>query len=228
MPDDDARDPAPVVTVTADDVRTAVRLAVAALSTGTGADWSVKAGSLEWDCWETVEHLNDDLFGYAAQLTPDNPPLTDSIPFGFTRRQPDGPANVVFADRDAGPEGLLRVMEACGSLLTAMVRTAPAELRAWHPYGVSDSAGFAAMGVVETLVHVHDVAQGIGVPWEPPEDLCRRVLVRLFPDVRVDAAPWPALLWATGRTDLPGHPRRTEWRWYGEPAPEEARAPAAG
>lgn len=219
---------APASAVTADDVRTAVRLAVAALSAGTEADWSTQAGSLQWDCWETVEHLNDDLFCYAAQLTPDNPPLTDGIPFGSSQRQPDGPANVILTDRDAGPVGMLRVLEACGALLTSMVRTAPAELRAWHPYGVSDAAGFAAMGVVETLVHVYDVAQGLGVPWEPPEDLCRRVLVRLFPDVRVDAAPWQALLWATGRTELPGHPRRAEWRWYGEPAAERDAAAAAG
>lgn len=212
--------------VTAEDVRTAVRLAIDALSAGTQADWSVQAGSLEWDCWETVEHLNDDLFGYAAQLTPDNPPLTDHIPFGWTRRQPDGPANVIRSDRDAGPAGLLRVLEACGSVLTAMVRTAPPQLRAWHPYGVSDAAGFAAMGVVETLVHTYDVALGLGVPWEPPEDLCRRVLVRLFPDVPLEAPAWRTLLWATGRTDLPGRPRRTRWRWYGEP-PAEREAPTA-
>jgi hypothetical protein len=216
----------PTSVLTADDVHEVVRLAVAALREGTEADWSVKAGSLEWDCWDTVEHLSDDLFVYATQLTPDNPPLTDGIPFRYTSRQPGAPVNAVFADRDAGAAGLLRVLEASGALLAAMVRTAPADLRAWHPFGVADPGGFAAMGVVETLVHVYDVAQGIGAPWAPPEDLCRRVLARLFPDVRVDAAPWQALLWATGRTDLPGLPRRTSWRWYGAPAAERDTVPA--
>jgi hypothetical protein len=27
---------------------------------------------------------------------------------------------------------------------------------------------------------------------------------------------WPTLLWATGRAELPRHPRRTEWRWHAE------------
>ncbi|NLU74680.1 hypothetical protein HCC61_18705 [Streptomyces sp. HNM0575] len=203
--------------VTAEDVHEAVRLAVAALREGTEADWSAKAGSLEWDCWDTVEHLADDLFCYATQLTPDNPPSEDGIPFRYSPRRDGAPLNAVFADRDAGPAGLLRVLEACGALLVAMVRTAPQELRAWHPYGVADPGGFAAMGVVETLVHAHDVAEGIGLSWHPPEDLCERVLARLFPDVRTDAAPWQTLLWATGRTALPDLPRRTSWRWYGAP-----------
>jgi hypothetical protein len=204
--------------VTAEDVHEAVRLAVAALREGTGADWNVKAGSLEWDCWDTVEHLADDLFVYATQLTPDDPPSADGIPFRYRQRREVSPYNTVFADRDHGPHGLLRVLEACGALLVAMVRTAPHGLRAWHPFGVADPEGFAAMGVVETLVHAHDVAQGIGVPWSPPEDICERVLTRLFPDVEPGgAAPWQSLLWATGRTELPGRPRRTSWRWYGAP-----------
>jgi hypothetical protein len=75
------------------------------------------------------------------------------------------------------------------------------------------------MGVTETLVHGHDAAQGLGVPWEPPADLCARVLSRLFPGAPADAPPWAVLLWATGRGDLPGRPRLGEWRWYAEPRP---------
>lgn len=210
--------------MTADDVRQAVRLAVATLHEGIEADWSAAAGRLEWDCWNTVEHLCDDLFAYAAQLGPGTPPLTDHIPFGYTRRHPGGPANTILADRDAGPAALPRVLEASGALLVAMVRTSAPDVRAYHPYGVSDPEGFAAMGIVETLVHTHDIAEGLSLPWEPPGDLCARVLRRLFPDVAaetdVDAAPWQALLWATGRTELPGRPRRTSWRWYGTPPHE--------
>ncbi|SCK23528.1 maleylpyruvate isomerase N-terminal domain-containing protein [Streptomyces sp. WMMB 322] len=214
--------------VTADDVRDAVRLAAAALREGSGADWSGAAGSLEWDCWTTVEHLCNALFVYATQLTPDNPPLTGNVPFGATPRTPNGPATAISANRDAGPAGLLRVLESCGALLTATVRTAPPDLRAWHVYGVADAGGFAAMGVVETLVHGYDVAEGLGLAWSPPQDLCRRTLARLFPDVQgLDAQPWQALLWATGRTALPGRPRRTSWRWYGASDAQQVTAPAA-
>ncbi|MFK0050507.1 hypothetical protein ACIQU4_41695 [Streptomyces sp. NPDC090741] len=71
------------------------------------------------------------------------------------------PANVVFGDREAGPEGLLTVVEACGGLPATAVDTAPATTLAPHVFGASDPEGFAAMGVVETLIHTHDITQGL-------------------------------------------------------------------
>lgn len=203
--------------VTADDVERSVRLAVAALSVAEAANWDAKAGSLEWTCWETVEHLADDLFFYAAQLGPASPPPDSHVPFVFRRTSPDGPDNVIFADRAAGPAGLLQVLDACGGLLTAVVRTMPPAVRAHHGFGASDPEGFAAMGIVETLVHTYDIAETLGVAWTPDADLCDRVLHRLFPDAPAGTARWPTLLWATGRAELPGRPRLTDWRWYGAP-----------
>ncbi|MFM9372293.1 hypothetical protein [Streptomyces sp. Da 82-17] len=206
--------------VTADDLDLAVQSAVAVLRTAPGDAWRGRAGSLEWDCWETVEHLADDLFAYAVQLGPRKPPSAGEVPFVWESRRPGGPANAVHADRTAGPDGLLQVLEASGALLVAMVRTTPPDTRAYHVFGTSDPEGFAAMGIVETLVHTHDLAEGLGLPWAPPADLCARTLARLFPDAPADTAPWPTLLWATGRTELPGHPRRTSWRWDGRPRGE--------
>ncbi|MGW1891889.1 DinB family protein [Streptomyces sp. NPDC002004] len=203
--------------VTADDLDQAVRLAVAALRAAPPDAWDGKAGGLEWNCWETVEHLSDDLFAYAAQLGLRTPPLEREVPFVWESRRPGGPANAIHANRDAGPAGLLQVLEASGALLVAMVRTTPEEVRAHHGSGASDPEGFAAMGVVETLVHTHDLAEGLRLSWSPPAGLCARVLHRLFPDAPADTAPWPTLLWATGRGELPGHARRTSWRWYGAP-----------
>lgn len=40
--------------------------------------------------------------------------------------------------------------------------------------------------------------------WNPPADLCTRVLARLFPHAPATTSPWPTLLRATGRGDLPG------------------------
>ncbi|MFB4310467.1 hypothetical protein [Actinomadura sp. GTD37] len=204
-------------TVTADDLREAVQLAVSALAKAPPDAWDAKAGSLEWDCWETVEHLSDDLFAYAAQLAPKTPPMDGDVPFVWESRRPSGPANAIHANRDAGPDGLLRVLDACGGLLVAMVRTVAPDVRAHHGFGAADAEGFAAMGIVETLVHTHDLAAGLGLPWDPPAGLCSRALGRLFPDAPRDTDPWPTLLWATGRTELPGRPRLTSWRWYGAP-----------
>ncbi|MFF7365908.1 maleylpyruvate isomerase N-terminal domain-containing protein [Streptomyces sp. NPDC008125] len=203
--------------VTADDLDRAVRLAVDVLREAPPGAWEGKAGSLEWDCWETVEHLSDDLFAYAAQLGPRTPPMKGEVPFLWESRRPGGPANAIHADREAGPDGLLQVLEASGALLTAMVRTKPPQALAHHGYGASDPEGFAAMGIVETLVHTHDLAQGLGLAWSPPAGICSRVLARLFPDAPESTDPWPTLLWATGRAELPGRARLTTWRWDGTP-----------
>jgi hypothetical protein len=203
--------------VTATDVEQAVALAVAAIRGSAAPDWHARAGVLEWDCWETVEHMSDDLFAYAAQLGPKNPPLEDSVPFVCETRRPGGPASTIFADRGFGPAGLLQVFEASGALLAAMAATSPPQLRAYHPFGVADPEGFAAMGVVEILVHTHDVAQGLGIAWAPPAELCGRALGRLFPNAPTDTDRWPTLLWATGRGEIPGHPALTRWRWESAP-----------
>ncbi|WP_326813225.1 hypothetical protein OIE62_41575 (plasmid) [Streptomyces scopuliridis] len=132
-------------------------------------------------------------------------------------RRPGGPANAIHVDREAGPAGLMQVLEASGALLVAMVRVTSPQVRAHHVFGISDAEGFAAMGIVETLVHTHDLAQGLGLDWHPPADLCSRVLARLFPNVPGSADPWLTSLWATGRAELHGRPRLTTWRWDGTP-----------
>ncbi|MES9538356.1 maleylpyruvate isomerase N-terminal domain-containing protein [Actinomadura sp. NPDC000600] len=209
--------PHPTAPVTADDLDLAVRLAIAALREAPQEAWDAKAGSLEWTCWETVEHLSDDLFAYAAQLAPRTPPTDGEVPFVWESKRSGGPANAIHADRDAGAAGLLQVLDACGGMLSAVVRCTAPDVRAHHVFGASDAEGFAAMGIVETLVHMYDLADGLGLPWEPPADLCARVLGRLFPGAPQDTDPWATLLWATGRGDLPGRPRVTSWRWYGSP-----------
>ncbi|MEU8762335.1 hypothetical protein [Streptomyces sp. NPDC048659] len=198
--------------VTADDVALAVRLAVETLSGAPGEAWDERAGSLEWDCWETAEHLANDLLYYAVQLGPQTPPLDTHVPIALRRPRVSGPAVFIEADRAAGPAGLLQVLESCGALLVAMVRTTPPQVRAHHAAGVSDPEGFAALALQETLVHTHDLAQGLGLAWTPPSDLCARTLGRLFPQAPTDTDPWPTLLWATGRAELPGRGRLSGWR----------------
>lgn len=204
------------VPVTAADVTLSTRFAANALGPAPAEAWTSRAGSLEWDCWETVEHIADDLFAYATQLTPATPD-GGYVPIAMTSTRPGGAESAIHVAREHGATGLLQAVEACGALLVAMVTTASPGTRAWHPEGTSDPEGFAAMGVTETLIHGYDAAQGLGMPWEPPAGLCARVLTRLFPDAPADAPPWAALLWAAGRVDLPDRPRLGEWRWYAEP-----------
>jgi hypothetical protein len=195
--------------VTADDLEAAVSTTVATLRPASGRDWSVPAGALEWDCWHTAEHIGDCLLSYAGQLVAQ--PTTRFVRFEVT------------ADTDAAPAEVLEFAEAGGRILAATVRTCPPQVRGWHPTGMADPEGFAAMGCVEALVHGHDIAQGLGLALDPPRQVCTRVLARLFPHAAADLAdldPWLALLWATGRIALPGRPRVAHWRWHGAPPAE--------
>jgi len=201
--------------VTADDLQQALDLTAATLGQAHDADWQAKAGDLEWTCWETVEHLADDMFAYAGQVAVSSP--ARYVPFLTAKRRRGGPRNGIFAEPDGGVTGLLEVLAASGGLLVATVRTASPEHRSYHGWGLSDPEGFTAMGIVEALVHLHDLSQGLGLHWDPPTDLCRAVLVRLFPHAPADTDPWQTLLWATGRTALPNHERLSKWRWYAAP-----------
>jgi len=203
------RSPSAASPVSADDVEEAVGLAVAALQVGTGRDWRQVAGTLTWDCWHTGEHIASDLIAYAGQLGARA--QTGYVPFD------------IAVDRDADPAGLLDVIEATGAMLAAVVRTTPATVRAWHPFGLADPEGFAAMGIVETVVHTHDIATGLDLAWAPPPSLCAKTVARLFPTAPDEGDPWQVLLWATGRIELPGRGRLVGWRWQAEPLGSAAR-----
>ncbi|MEU7583656.1 GNAT family N-acetyltransferase [Streptomyces sp. NPDC041068] len=167
-------------------------------------DWSAKAGGLDWNCLETAEHVAGCLVAYAGQLT---------------GRAADGWVPLETAlDEGTDPEGAIRVIEATGAMLTAVVRTTPRGVRGYHPYpsGSADATGFAAMGVAELLLHTHDIARALGVDAEPPAALCETVLGHLFPHVPPfpnGGTPWTTLLWATGRGTLPGRAPLSRWRW---------------
>ncbi|MWA11921.1 GNAT family N-acetyltransferase [Streptomyces sp. BA2] len=188
-----------------DQVEEAVAHAAKVLRAGVELDWSVKAGGLDWSCLKTAEHIAGDLVAYAGQLT--GRAKDSYVPF-----------EIAF-DEGSGPEDAIRVIESTGGLLSAVVRTTPPGVRAYHPYpsGSADAVGFAAMGVAEVLLHTYDIAQALGVDAEPPAALCEAVLAWLFPQVppaRTPAEQWATLLWATGRGSLAGRPRLDKWRWH--------------
>ncbi|MFI1311405.1 maleylpyruvate isomerase N-terminal domain-containing protein [Streptomyces albidoflavus] len=163
----------------------------------TDADWSVPAGPLEWSCRDTAVHIAHDLLAYATQLAAR--PTDAYLPLDLTVRP------------EATPADILHTLTACATLLSSALTTTAPTARAWH-WGPCDPTGFAAMGTAELLLHTHDITQGLTLPWTPPAALTSLVLARLFPDAP-EGDPAPVLLWCTGRTSLPGHPRRTSWTW---------------
>ncbi|GAA3821692.1 GNAT family N-acetyltransferase [Streptomyces phyllanthi] len=186
-----------------DQVQEAVEHALALLRTAVDQDWEgTKAGRLEWSCRETAVHTADCLLCYAGQLAGR---ATEAwMPF-----------ELAMAD-DAGNDGVLDVIETTATLLAATIRATPRDVRAFHPYPfrAADREGFAAMGVTEVLLHTHDIAEGLGLTYEAPAELCENVLTRQFPHVQPGPEPWPLLLWATGRGHLPGRAPVTRWNWY--------------
>ncbi|OZF53687.1 hypothetical protein CH293_10535 [Rhodococcus sp. 14-2470-1b] len=184
---------------------------IAALEPGL---WDQPAGSLSWTRWETAEHVADDLMVYAATVAA--PTVTGDIPFETTQRRPGSPDELMHCDREAGPDGLAAMIEAASNILIAVVAVSPPDISVAHVFGQTNGEGFAAMAAVELIVHGHDLFDGTDIEWNPDGLLCRRVLVRLFPDVDAppDVDPFTLLLWATGRSEMPDRAMRSEWRWY--------------
>ncbi|MGW2207905.1 GNAT family N-acetyltransferase [Streptomyces sp. NPDC001781] len=185
-----------------DQVTEAVRGCVTTLRPAADRDWTaVRAGGVEWDCHVTALHVAECLLAYAGNLA--GHARDAYVPFEM--RLEDGTGN----------DGLLHVLQTTGALLAAAVNTAAPGDRAFHlyPFRSADREGFAAMGVAEVLLHTHDMAQGLGLAYTPPESLAEAVLTSIFPHVQPGPEAWPTLLWATGRGELAGRPAVDGWRW---------------
>src|SRR5256885_2269398 len=159
------------------DVRNAAGLVVDALIPTVAADWSVPARQSEWTCAKTAEHICDVLFSYAGQLA-------TAAPNAYVKLRLTG-------EKTAGPADLVEGIRASSGILAATVAATDPAVRAYHPSGVADASGFAAMGVAELLLHGDDIAVALGTVIRPGDELCRSVLTRIFPDVEVTDDAWP-------------------------------------
>ncbi len=213
----DAREP-----VTADDLDAVVTCVVEGLRPRVDLDWSVPAGTLEWSCRDTTEHVGQALLHWSAQLAV----RARTRYVRWVSKSPDV----------APPAGVLEFLEGAGRILALVVRATPPDARAFHPHGRPDPEGYAGMGCIEASMHGYDIATGLGLELEPPPDVCERVLARMFPHYApqlgtVEIDPWTALRWSAGRADVPGlppvvtvdvpgFPPERRWGWRGDPLTE--------
>lgn len=166
-------------------------------------DWTRPAGSLDWDIRSTVEHVASGVWKYALYLSS-----------GASRFV----ALETSAFADATSDDLLWALHSTAASLAATAAGAPAGARGFHVDGMADAEGFLSMGCTEIPAHGADAAAGLGLDFAPDEDLCRRVVTRLFPWAPAETDGWETLLWATGRGALPGQsPVGDCWMWH--PAP---------
>jgi uncharacterized protein (TIGR03083 family) len=195
--------------LTGSDVVTAAQCLIDALAPAAAEPerWDDAAGQLTWTCRDTIAHVASCCSWYAALLA----------------RRADGEVTVAEMDAQAPPSVLLDAVMSSAAVLAAAVHASEPTDRAWHPFGIGDRSGFAAMGCDEILVHGSDAAAGLGLDYSPPPGLCHRVVERLFPwvpDAQAQASPWTTLLWANGRTHLDGIPARQAWMWHCAPLTE--------
>ncbi len=163
------------------------------------------AGDLEWSCRRTLDHVADALVFSSAHLAT-----------RATARLP--------RVRDGDPaRSVLELLTTVGTaaILAEVVRAAPPGTRAFHPAGMADPSGSAAMGCEEILIHTADIAQGLGRSFRPPAALTARVLAHLFPWAPGEVDPWDALRWASRRVSLADRERLgLAWYWHCAPLAE--------
>ncbi|MBC8453080.1 MAG: hypothetical protein H8D69_01265 [Chloroflexi bacterium] len=188
--------------VTSDDLRVAAELCSSAVAKLDEELWDKLAYGLEWTRSQTLAHVGTALVHYSNNLgarTQDNP----------------GTRGLLFAEGSIEAAGWQ--VRTAAYALAAIADATPPETRAYHRTGMPDVEGFLAMGCVEILLHGHDAVVGTDAEFDPDDELCKRILGRLFPWAPLDKPGWLALLWATGRGDL--EDRETlgnTWMWHND------------
>jgi hypothetical protein len=195
-----------LVTITPDSVHAAAAVVVAALRPGAAADWSARAGDLEWSVDQTIAHMTGAAGKYALYLA------SRSARYIAVR---------VWPETDATRQERLEAIEGCAAALAGVASAAPEDAVGFHVTGMRNARQFLTLACFELLVHGYDVTRGLDLPYEPPEDLSRLVIEHCFPGQAIGERPaWPLLVWLSGRP----HPAATEWGPPPKPA-ERSRIP---
>lgn len=171
--------------------------------------WELQAAGLDWTCRETMAHILDDLGFYAMQLsgTHGHEGYAPLMEFSLT---PGRPSCTFWPEEKGGTRAVLDCLDAVGGLLVAVVASVPADRTGWHPRGNPDRSALAAMGIVELVLHTHDILGAHHIDYRAPAEIVAPCLDRIFAHATRSDDPWRDLLAATGRTaESRGH----AWHW---------------
>ena len=188
-----------------DDLIAAVDHCVGTLQPLADRDWDQTAANTEWSCRQVFEHVVG--LSYAPILAVRSGEWLD-LAFGV--------------HEGVGIDWLLVSARTTAVILAEVARAAPPTVRAFHPCGMADPAGFISMMATEFVLHTSDVATSFDAPYRPDDFVSRALLNRLFPWWPTDQDPWRALLWASGRGGPLGHRPNpgTRWAWHCAPVEE--------
>lgn len=171
-------------------------------------DWSAAVPDLEFDVRKLAAHMSQTNFWYSVD---------------FAARGADIVAFVPEIKAESEPADLIASIDVGVELLATVVAAASAEARGFHPFGMADASGFAAMACDEMLLHTNDIARAFEIDFAPPAEQAQAVLDRLFPWIDRsggDEDAWTLLRYANGRIALPDRPRLERWRWHCAPLTE--------
>ena len=163
-----------------------------ALSEVVGLDWTIPAGSLDWSCWQAIDHTIDCVLSFALQIGQP----TDS---GF---HPFAP---IHAEPTATPSDLVQGLRSVSSLFLAITRGSPQDLTASDGIVSLAIADWRARTAYEVALHTYDVRVGLGQDFSLPDALSTSIMASgalwMFDRSRPQRAsdPWHALITGSGR-----------------------------
>jgi hypothetical protein len=188
--------------VTSDDLRAAARLVAESIRKLDADLYEKLAYGLEWTRSATAAHIASALFHYSAALS---------------RKSTDNPETRGLGLVEGSIAAATWQIESNAEVLALVAESMPAEVRGYHRTGNPDVEGFLAMGCVEVLLHGHDAVVGTDAEFDPDDEMCRRILGRLFPWAPLDHGGWLTLLWATGRGDIVSREHLGDtWMWHND------------
>jgi hypothetical protein len=158
-------------------------------------DWSAPAGSLDWSCWQTVDHVIDCVFSYAFQLA-------SRGQHGFL------PFQELHAMPEAKPSELVTGLRGITELFSGLLGSVSHDAEASDGVLMLDVDDWAVRAAYEMLLHTHDVALGLGARFDPPQPVCAWVMAspKLWmldrENATTNASPWEALLVGSGRAPV--------------------------
>lgn len=183
-----------------EDLTTVTDYVASAWTQGIDADWSAKAGTLDWSCTTTADHAYDATlaigFFLASRRTDRYPDWGDPMTVGPNPR----------------PDQLIEAIAVAGRLVAAISTATPTDVVAIihrNPPATAPPSDFPARAALEAILHGHDVAQGLGVAFDPPRDVCERLRDHTrdwrhwssghWPPLQFSGDPWDDIVTASGR-----------------------------
>jgi hypothetical protein len=156
-------------------------------------DWSVRAGTLDWNCSQTADHMVDCVFSYAMQLAA-------RASSGFL------PFHELHALPEATPLDLVQGLRAVAEIFVAVLRCVPEDAVSSDGVLELEVNDWAKRGGYEVLLHTHDVLTGLSAVFVPPAEMCAWILgsqaLWMLDRTRAEMGddPWAALLLGSGRS----------------------------